>query len=348
VRPEDITPSWLSDVLGARVRAVTSQRVGTGLVGMNLRCTLTYEGDRPAGAPASVVAKLPSEDETSRTTGVMLRNYEREVRFYQEVRDTVHIRTPHCYYSAWDEASGDFTLLLEDLSPGVPGDQVAGCSLDQARLAIVELAKLHAPRWGDPALAGIEWLQRRAGDTGGQLQALYSMLFPGFVATYGPRLTTEQIALAERFAERIPAWLAMRQPPYCVTHGDYRLDNMLFGTTEGGYPVAVVDWQTPGHGSGSADLSYFIGAGLLPHDRRAHERDLVAEYHGAMLAEGVSDLTFETLWEHYTRDSFSGVVMSVIAPMIVAKSERSEDMFHAMAERHLQHALDLDALSLIP
>ncbi|HEX9258162.1 MAG TPA: phosphotransferase, partial [Acidimicrobiales bacterium] len=281
-------------------------------------------------------------------TGIELRNYEREVRFYQQIRDTVHIRTPHCWYAEWDPESGDFTLLLEDLAPAVQGDQVAGCSLDHARLGIVELAKLHAPRWGDPGLDDIEWLSRRGAESGPQLQALYAMVFPGFVETYGPRLTAEQVALAERFTEKIPAWIAMHHPPFCVTHGDYRLDNMMFGTEQGGYPVAVVDWQTPGHGSGSADLSYFIGAGLLPHDRRTHERDLVAEYHGAMLVEGVTDLTFDDLWDDYVRDSFAGVVMAVVASMIVGKSERSEDMFHAMAERHLQHALDLDALSMIP
>ena len=33
-----------------------------------------------------------------------------------------------------------------------------GATIDQAKTAVDELVKLHAPRWGDPSLADIEWL----------------------------------------------------------------------------------------------------------------------------------------------------------------------------------------------
>ena len=38
----------------------------------------------------------------------------------------------------------------------------------------------------------------------------------------------------------------------------------MFAGPTGGSPVAAVDWQTPGHGLGITDVSYFLGAGLLP------------------------------------------------------------------------------------
>ena len=39
--------------------------------------------------------------------------------------------------------------------------------------------------------------------------------------------------------------------------------------------------------------------------------------------------------------------MAVIASQIVGRNERSEAMFAAMATRHLQQAIDLDALALV-
>ncbi|MHC4109153.1 MAG: phosphotransferase, partial [Planctomycetota bacterium] len=65
------------------------------------------------------------------------------------------------------------------------------------------------------------------------------------------------------------AWsAASAEGPHAITHGDYRVDNMLFATAEGGYPLAVVDWQTCGHGTPVADASYFLGASVLPELRR--------------------------------------------------------------------------------
>ena len=130
--------------------------------------------------PTSVVIKLPSTDPTSRMTGVMLRNYEREVKFYLEVAASVDIRVPHCHHGDWDAASGDFVLVLEDMTPAEQGDQITGCDVATASWRCVELARLHGPRWNDPTLDDLDWLTRRTGpDDGAQLQAMFAMFFPG-------------------------------------------------------------------------------------------------------------------------------------------------------------------------
>ncbi len=345
--PEDVTPAWMRAATGLPVDAVDASRVGTGLVGMNLRCALHYDRTPPPDAPASLVLKLPSPDETSRATGVALRNYEREVRFYREIRHTVGIRTPHCWYADWDPVSGDFVLVLEDLAPAVQGDQVAGCGPEQARLALEELARLHAPRWGDPTLDHIDWLSRRDEQGAAMVQALYQHVWPNFLKTYERRLTPSQVRLGEQLGANLAAWLGRRTGALTVVHGDYRLDNLLFGTPEGGYPVAAVDWQTPGHGPGVADAAYFLGAGLLPDDRRAHERELLRAYHDALLAGGVRDFSFEDCWEQYRMFAFSGCVMAVVASQVVGESDRSEAMFGAMAERHFTHAEDAEAVEFL-
>ena len=342
--PEAITSEWLSTVLGDDVRIAGTTRIGDGLVGMNLRLAL----DRPAASalPPTLVAKLPSPDPTSRAAALALRTYEREVKFYAEIVPTVDIRVDQCFHGEWHEAECDFVLLLEDLAPAEPGDQLVGCTTERARVAVVELARLHGPRWGDPTLADVEFLQRSTADQSAQLQALWGMFVPGFLQTFGPYLDAEGVGLVERFGVALPHWVAGRTLPDTVTHGDYRLDNLMFASSAGGYPVAAVDWQTPGHGPASGDVSYFLGAGPLPHDRRVIERQLVEEYCTALADYGVA-VDGDEFWTQYCRDAYSGIIMSVVASQVVGKSERSEAMFAAMATRHIRHALDLGSEALI-
>ncbi len=342
---EHVTAEWLSNVLGGDVGSTVQSRIGDGLVGMNLRVELV---DASPELPASVVIKLPSDDPTSRMTGVMLRNYEREVKFYLEVASSVDVRAPHCHHGEWDEGSGDFVLVLEDMTPAEQGNQITGCDVATAELAVRELARLHGPRWDDPTLHDIDWLTRRTGpDDATQLAAMWAMFFPSFMAAFRGHLSDEAAAVAESFGPRIEAWVSDRPDvPLAVTHGDYRLDNMLFGTKAGGPPVTVVDWQTPGHGSPTGDLAYFLGAGLVPADRRVEERRLLDVYASALAEYGI-DVDDRWLWDQYRRDAFGGVIMAVIASQVVGVSERSEAMFAAMATRHLQHAIDLDSLAAI-
>ena len=343
MRPDELTPDYFTSILGLPIAHVDQTRIGDGLVGLNIRCRLTGTD----GSTRSVVAKLPSPDDTSRATALALGNYLREVRFYQELAATVAIRTPACFDAAWHPSTGDFVVVLEDMAPAVQGDQVAGCSVAQARLALVELAKLHASRWDDESLYDVEWLQRRTTESAPTLQAMYQAFWPGFVERLGHRLTPSQLELGERFGSSMVTWVEQRQRPNAVTHGDYRLDNMLFGADGVGPPVTVVDWQTPGHGPPVADASYFIGAGPVIADRRAHERALLEAYHRELVARGVTGFGFDECWEQYRLFAFSGCVMSVIASMIVGESARSRAMFGAMAERHFTHAEDVDAASFL-
>lgn len=280
-----------------------------------------------------------------------LRNYEREVKFYQQVAPTVDIRVPRCFYADWNESTGEFVLVLEDMAPAAQGNQITGCSLAHAEAAIDELVNLHAPRWNDPSLWDIDWIQRRTSDDDAQqLLMIYSMMKDGFLATFGDAIRdmcgAAGIALVNDLQPLITKYVNEREQPFTVVHGDYRLDNMLFATPEGGARCAVVDWQTPGHGTGMSDLAYFIGAGLVVDDRRAHEDSLVARYVHGLQSRGVA---VDAAWvgKHYRREAVAGVIMSVVASQIVQRTDRGDQMFTAMATRHIQHALDSDTLSLV-
>jgi Phosphotransferase enzyme family len=347
---EALTPAWLTDALApllgdARVLEVACTPVGTGQMSDCVRLTPTY--DAPTDAPRSMIAKLPAADPTSRATAGALRNYEIEVSFYRHLAPELPVRAPRCYHAHLDTTATDFVLLLEDVAPARQGDQLAGCSIEQAAVAVEELPRLHAPRWGDGGLAGLDWLHRDQDEAVAFTSQLVAGLFEGFCDRYSARVDADIMGLGERLMAALPRYLGDRRGPWTITHGDFRLDNLLFGSDEGGPPVVVVDWQTVTHGPGIGDLSYFLGAGLLPEDRRRHERDLVRTYHDALRAAGVVDLDWDGCWAQYRRYTFGGLIMAIAASMLVEQTDRGDDMFVTMAQRHGRHAIDLEAEQLI-
>jgi hypothetical protein len=346
--PDGIDAAWLTAVLQSTgvadgvVVAVTAERIGAGKVGENVRFTLDWDGE----GPGSVVGKFPSSDPMSRAAGVALRNYEREVRFYQVLASTVAVRAPACHLAAFDPDTGDFVLLLEDLAPAQVGDQLAGCSVDEAASAVDELVMLHAPRWADTTLSDIgDWLGPALVGGGEMIADAYRAMLPGFLDRYGDALSPEAAAVAGQFTDVVDHWAAPVAGPLTITHNDYRLDNLLFGRHDSGeVATLVVDWQTVGLGPGVADVAYFLGAGLLIETRRQVERDLLERYRQVLVAAGVS-LDAGEAWAQYRRTCPAGLVMAVFASSVVGAGERSDAMFVAMAERHAIQMADVEALA---
>lgn len=350
-QPEYASTDWLTAVLresgaapeGAAVSKFECAAIGTGQMSQSYRFALSWD-ERGGSGPASVVVKLASSDETSRSTGVQLGIYEREIRFYQEVAGRVGGPVAPCHLALFDAQDGWFTLVLEDAAPAMQGDQIAGCTVEEARLAMRELARVHAPVWNDEELDGAAWLNQPPAVN----ELIVRQLLAGFLERYDARVAPEHRALVERFVARLDPYLADRRRPFSVVHGDYRLDNMLFGAEDGAKPLTVVDWQTVSWGPPLLDASYFVGAGLNVDDRRAHEEALVREYYDSLLALGVENFGWDECWEAYRRHAFHGVLMAVISPMLVVRTERGDDMFMTSLARHAQQILDLDAEELLP
>jgi len=340
--PDQLTGEWLSAILGSGpIAALSSEPIGTGQMSQSHRVRIAYAEEAQPG-PASVVVKLASEDPTSRATGQGLGAYQREVHFYQQLAPRIGGPTAPCHAAAIDEA-GFFTIVLQDVADGVQGDQIAGCSPQQARLAMDALADIHAPVYGDGALGAAAWLNAPSPLN----QALVTQLFPGFLERYRERVSPEHLELCERFLESIDAWGADARPPLGLVHGDYRLDNMLFAPGSQ-RPLTVVDWQTVSWGPMMLDAAYFLASSLSVADRRAHERELLRGYYEAMIERGARDLDWEACWEGYRQQSFFGILMSIVASMIVVRTERGDDMFMTTLARYAQQAIDLQATELLP
>jgi len=345
-RPGDLTADWLTEAIGSgQVSDFVIDRIGTGQMSECYRIALTYTSGEPG--PDSVVLKVAATDPVSRQTGHALGLYEREVRFYSEIAPGLGARSggpiARCYHSEYQPETGYFTLLLDDAAPAEVGDEIRGATIADAKLALTQLGRLHAPLIGSEALADAEWLNRETPVN----QELITALYAGFADRYGEAITGEQREVCERLVNGFDAYVAEEAARVKgLVHGDYRLDNMLFGRPGSLRDLTVVDWQTVTWGSALTDVAYFIGCALLVKDRRAHYDELLHAYH-----EGLGPnppLSLDAVREGVRRQSFFGVMMSIVSSMLVVRTERGDEMFLTMLDRHSSHVLDTGALDALP
>jgi len=72
--------------------------------------------------------------------------FEREVMFYSEFAADVPVAIPRCHFACIDRKDGWCLLLLEDLAPARSGSWVLGSSLEDLRVAVAGIARVHAAR----------------------------------------------------------------------------------------------------------------------------------------------------------------------------------------------------------
>ena len=346
--PARIDPQWMTEALrragvisAACVDDLQIRPVGNGLVGDSYRFTLTYDQQEP-GAPGSVVGKFPAKDAASRKSGSEHMLYMREVSFYRELAATVAIHTPRPLVAEIDPATDDFTLIFEDLGPARQGDQLEGCSVADARTALAEAAALHAPRWGDPALAASDWLSVRPATLTAMIDAILPTVVGLFQERYAGQLEPEFMALVQKLPQVLIAQRTDTSTPRTVMHADFRLDNVLFEVKGGEKAMATLDWQTVGCGPGVTDAAYFLSAGISPQDRRDHQKDLIGFYHSELQRRGVTGSDWDACWRDYRRYSVHGVMMGVFSALAVERTERGDALFLKMTRGACEMAADLD------
>lgn len=330
----------ISGVSKLQIESITA--IGTGQMAESYRVKFARESDTKL---ATVVVKVPSQNENSRGASRATRCYELETSFYSSLRNDLTVDTPKCFHVWYDAPSDDFVLVLEDIKDATQGDQLSGATVEQAQSAITQLVKLHAPMWGSTKLDQFAWLPKHSSNTATGTAQLLQSMFPSFAERFTGKVGDEIISLGERLVANIERYYAAFPSTLTVVHRDFRLDNLLFTARDSEIAVKVVDWQTVGAMPGASDLAYFIGASFTVDDRRRREQQLVVGYCEGLNSQQVA-VSFNDIWAQYRLFGTSGYIMAIVASVLVKQTNRGDAMFAAMANRHGQQMLDLETEKL--
>ncbi len=352
--PEKISPSWLTRIVRSKepdcaaVQSFRWEQIGDGQLGLNVRLNLGYKDDGPCG-PLSLFCKFPASDRASRATALALGNYRTEVNFYRALENRHKgWKIPACWFACFDSKSGDFVVVLEELSRCYPGDPLRGLSLYEAAAALKTIAEIHAATWERKNEDWLPKLPQPSRERVAQQAEFFAGAAAEFLARYESALTPPAPRLIREFVPRFAEWVSLQKPPFALVHGEYRPDNLLFDNSKPRRPVAwVVDWQTAHWGPPAIDVAYLIGGGLRIQARQQWESRLLAMYRHFLESYLGHFIYLPPLWESYRLASFFGVAMVVVAAVLVKRTERSDEIFLTLLSRHVQHVLDVDGFAAL-
>lgn len=331
---EQIDVAWLDAALaarhpGARVASFTTRPIGAGNVSDTVVVDLTYD-HRPDGAPDAVVAKFRPQDDAVHAHGLASGAYHREIGAYRTIAGTGRTRVPELFHVAGDETN--INLVVEDLTSATPGDQVAGCGIDAAHAVLTELAGLHAgfPTTDDTApdwpirLRDVAdyWTDKMR--TGAQQAA---ERFTGV-------LSDDDLAAVADGAELVHAWHLLPHRRQSLTHGDPRVDNVLFEQVDGATRAVLIDWQVCGVRNPMYDVGYFLSGSIEVDDRRAHEDALLAHYVERYDAAAAEPYPLDEAREDFRVQVMSGLIITTAAIAVLPDNDVVNTLILALLRRN--------------
>jgi hypothetical protein len=345
--PEDLTAEWLGAQVGGSVTGFTMEQIGigVGLLGRLFRVRL-----RGTDVPATVIAKFPTLDEGARmNVAGPLSFYANEVAFYTEAAAETPIATPRAYFAGFDPGSGDFALLLEDLDGRRLCDQTVGCAIADAEIAIDALVALHA-RWWGADFASMPWVKVYADPPYPQvIAAIFKQAWPEALKVLGSHIPAAYVEFGERFVELVPWFMETASAaPNTLCHGDFRLDNLFFGTAAGQPAVSVVDWQICFRGQPGYDFGYFVSQSLATDDRRTCHDALMDRYIAGLAGHGI-DYSRADLEQNYARTAAYCFIYPISAAgQIEVTNERQRELVEGMVDRAIIAMDDANSLAILP
>ncbi len=351
--PRDLERGWLTETLRAAglvdASAVVSDftleplGAGVGMAGELARVRVELLG--PAPAPAAFVAKFSTTNPEN--LRVMLRYglYAREVHFYRHVAASVPVRVPHCYHTELNDTGSACLLLLEDLGALRVGDQVVGCTADDAHAVVVAMARLHAACRDDQRLA--EGLWRADGAQATAKASSFAASWERTRANLGERLPAQLTRAIPAYVDALPGLMQWAAEGVCtLVHGDLRLDNVLFADTAERPEVALIDWQNCQWGNGALDLGYFLTQSLPPELRRAQQERLLEAYRAELGRGGVA-VSADDLSVDYRRGALCALSTAITLAGLSLSTGRGTALADAVIARAAAAADDLDLLALL-
>jgi hypothetical protein len=293
------------DIVITALTVVEGRQYGDGNASTAGRCVFDVDyapGTNPA-LPRRLVVKI-ARIGASADHHVLYRN---ELNFYQRLRPSLDIEAPLSLGSHFDEDSGTFALVMEDLAlrSGRCMNNLVDHSPEHVRQLLDVLAPLHARFWNSPRFEqDLAWVPAH---THGPLHTIFSDpdRVPAHVAATVPTVPFKRemlqrlgVSPADLYQQVRRAQRAQRRGPLTLLHGDCHVGN-TYRLPDG---AGLIDWQLLAHGHYMHDVGYYIQTSLCVADRRRHERELIGYYLDRLQQAGVTaPPSLDDAWQHYRR-----------------------------------------------
>lgn len=335
---DDITPDWMTAALSRHHPDAVVDAVAVVLrddgTNKRARLALTYSA---GSGPATVFAKAVDPDHAelvALTSGL----YHEPRLFTSGVE--LPLDHPTVYTALIDEDRSDFLMIMEDVvARGAdPRDSTRPMSIDQVANGVRGLARMHSRFWGQrlDTYPTLDWLEPFVAFEGMQYAPLHIAH-----ERLGETVAPEILALSgtELFIDIWARYIGtLTRSTQTLLHGDPHIGNTYLLPND---DVGFLDWQMARRGNWSLDLGYFLQGALTIEDRRRSERDLLAEYRGALELPAGEMPTAEEVWLRYRASVAHGLAIWM-ATLSGGDAWQGADICLALAQRYGAAFVDLE------
>ena len=313
---EQVTTEWLTAVLnrsGAlKQGAVRAFDMDTGESNWssNARLTIHYAAASQGTLPHHLFLKLVNTDLEDEFFGPSEVLY--YTRDYVDVADAPLIR---CYDAAYSAELHRYHLLLDDVSATHITAGTIPPTLDYGLALAEAFAILHARWWGVQRLAsaGAPWHDAH------HIQRFVNIAEPGMehiITHCSAELKPHWPDLMRDFFAHHPARMIARAQDangFTLIHGDAGPYNIMV-PQNGSRPLYLIDRQ-PFDWSlttwlGVYDLAFALVLDWDSEIRRNLEKPVLQHYHQHLLQRGVTDYSWEQLWDDYRLAAAMGIYIA--------------------------------------
>jgi Phosphotransferase enzyme family len=291
---DQITPAWLTNVLGKDVADVSYESGETSFA-ITAHIRVTYASQQAAPSRFFLKFSKPVHPVSIPEGGW-------EVVFYKSVAPRTPSLLAPCYDAVFSPEQGKLHLLFEDLSGTHYAEPPSHLppTRPHCELIVRALADIHAAWWEEPPWELIGWslpdqaeVERRIQDVGERVA-----LFTSFL---GDRLSKKRRAIYRDVLAALPNLYTRLTHPraYTVIHDDIHIGNVLYPRDPTTDTVRIIDWQTWHIDLAPKDLAHMMAIFWFADQRRALEQLLLKQYHDRLCENGVTNYSWEQLWYDY-------------------------------------------------
>jgi hypothetical protein len=307
------------------------------------RLSLTFSPDAAPELPRRMLIKVSFAREPSAVA--MGRE---EVVAYRYLRAQMpDPPIPRCFAAESDDAIGASYLVLEDLvETHFRGDVPDDISQRHWELDIEALAQLHAFWWEHEALGdGIGQLFTAADVD--EMRTMNEEAVVKFFQVMGDEIDAETRRSIQATVDFLPGFWRRRltsRAGNTLIHGDAHSWNILMPVDANNGRAYLIDLATMRVRPATNDLAYLMAMKWWPERRARLEMPLLRHYHGALVARGVTDYS----WDECLLDYRHSILTHLTTPVVqCARGFLSPGIWRANFGRIIAAFNDLNCRELV-